>query len=122
MAQNNAQSRSIAIVGAGLTGLGFLTALLDLPDRARPGWQIDCYERRDSVGGIWHPQKGPPPEPPQEPETPFYDGLECITLCNGSESRVLIRTQWAMSIADEDFQSPFRTDPFHSLRRSTQTA
>ena len=80
-------SRSIAIVGAGLTGLGFLNALLDIHPSARRGWKIDCYEERDSVGGIWHPEEGEPPVPPEQPETPFYDALECITVCNGSACR-----------------------------------
>lgn len=83
---NHAQPRKICIIGAGLSGLGYLQALLDLPPEARQDWEIDCYESRDAPGGIWYPQPKAP-SPPEIPETPAYDDLETITLATGSKSR-----------------------------------
>lgn len=46
-------TKRIAIVGGGSAGLGVLRALLDLPQEIRAAWEIDLYEQRDNVGGIW---------------------------------------------------------------------
>ncbi|EPQ52711.1 FAD/NAD P-binding domain-containing protein [Gloeophyllum trabeum ATCC 11539] len=66
--------KSIAIVGAGSGGLAALKALLDLPQETRRDWQIDLFEQRDHVGGIWLAQTDTP-SPPDLPDTPMYPSL-----------------------------------------------
>lgn len=47
------KKKRVAIVGGGTAGLGNLISLLSLPESVRQGWQIDLFEQREDVGGIW---------------------------------------------------------------------
>ncbi|TFK49540.1 FAD/NAD(P)-binding domain-containing protein [Heliocybe sulcata] len=67
-------SKRVCVVGAGTAGLAALKALLDLPEDVRDGWQIDVFEQRHDVGGLWLPQPDPP-SPPGLPDTPMYPSL-----------------------------------------------
>jgi hypothetical protein len=49
-----ANTKSVAIVGAGSAGLAMLKALLDLPEELGGGWEIVLYEQRRDIGGIWY--------------------------------------------------------------------
>lgn len=46
-------TKRIAIVGGGTAGIGQLIALTSLPESVRKGWQIDLFEQREDVGGVW---------------------------------------------------------------------
>lgn len=50
---NVAQSKSIAIVGAGGAGLAALKTLLDLSQDKQLHWDVVVFERRHNVGGVW---------------------------------------------------------------------
>ncbi|KAF8835802.1 FAD/NAD(P)-binding domain-containing protein [Paxillus ammoniavirescens] len=66
-----ANTKSVAIVGAGSAGLAMLKALLDLPEELGGDWEIILYEQRRDIGGIWLPDPRPV-HPPFLPETPLY--------------------------------------------------
>ncbi|PFH50860.1 hypothetical protein AMATHDRAFT_192475 [Amanita thiersii Skay4041] len=74
----NGDSKSIAIVGAGVAGLSMLKTLLDLPEQQRTTWDIVVFEERANIGGIWLPEPSPKP-PPEIPETPLYPLLHTNT-------------------------------------------
>lgn len=42
--------KRIAIIGAGLTGIGCLTELVNAD------YKVRLYERNDDIGGVWHPE------------------------------------------------------------------
>ncbi|EMD39675.1 hypothetical protein CERSUDRAFT_111984 [Gelatoporia subvermispora B] len=73
-------TKSIAIVGAGSGGLAALKSILDLPEEVRAGWEVELYEQRRDVGGVWLPDPpGELPDPPELPETPLYPLLHTNT-------------------------------------------
>ncbi|OCH91091.1 FAD/NAD(P)-binding domain-containing protein [Obba rivulosa] len=73
-------TKSIAIVGAGSGGLAALKTILDLPKDVREGWEIELYEQRRDVGGVWLADPpGKLPDPPELPETPLYPLLHTNT-------------------------------------------
>ena len=45
------ERKSVAIVGAGPSGLVMLKTLLDMPEHE--SWKIVLFEERENVGGIW---------------------------------------------------------------------
>jgi len=46
--------KRVAIVGGGISGIMMLKALVDdLPNDVTRTWEIDLFEQRDDVGGIW---------------------------------------------------------------------
>ena len=48
------QVKRIAIIGAGTSGLAALkTFIHDIPKRHGERWEIDLFERRNNLGGIW---------------------------------------------------------------------
>lgn len=57
------QRKRIAIVGAGTAGIGALIGLKNVPEEVRAGWEIDLFERREDVGGVWFPDYEPPVAP-----------------------------------------------------------
>ncbi|KAF8585697.1 FAD/NAD(P)-binding domain-containing protein [Ramaria rubella] len=70
--------KSIAIVGAGSSGLAALKAILELPLELRQSWSVVLFEQRRDVGGIWLPDPVPP-HPPVLPATPLYPHLRTNT-------------------------------------------
>ena len=52
------QVKRIAIIGAGSGGLAALKIFIhDIPKRDGERWEIDLFERRSNLGGIWSSQK-----------------------------------------------------------------
>ena len=45
------ERKSIAIVGAGSSGMAMLKTLLDMPEHN--SWNIILFEERENIGGIW---------------------------------------------------------------------
>ncbi|TFK49541.1 FAD/NAD(P)-binding domain-containing protein [Heliocybe sulcata] len=70
--------KRVAIIGAGTGGIATLKALFDLPEDVRKSWQVDLYDEREEIGGVWLPQPNPPP-PPHLPVTPLYPALRTNT-------------------------------------------
>jgi hypothetical protein len=84
--------KRIAIVGGGTSGLSTLkTLLVDIPENLRRGWEVELFEQREDVGGVWYVASHSqcvlwlnncvlffrlpdpiPPRPPALPETPLY--------------------------------------------------
>ncbi|KZT29650.1 FAD/NAD(P)-binding domain-containing protein [Neolentinus lepideus HHB14362 ss-1] len=71
-------TKRVAIIGAGSGGVGTLKAIFDIPEDVRRTWQIDLFDQREEVGGVWLPQPNPPP-PPHLPVTPLYPALRTNT-------------------------------------------
>ena len=46
--------RSIAIVGAGSSGLSAIKTFLDVADALQQSWRIVVFEQRRDVGGVWY--------------------------------------------------------------------
>ncbi|EJD46845.1 FAD/NAD(P)-binding domain-containing protein [Auricularia subglabra TFB-10046 SS5] len=68
-------SKRIAIVGMGAGGISALKAIMDLPYELRVGWEVVAFEKRSATGGLWLPDDGDVPMPPEIPETPLYPSL-----------------------------------------------
>ena len=51
---NDAIRKSIAIVGAGSSGLSSLKTFLDVAESKEQDWELVVFERREDVGGIWY--------------------------------------------------------------------
>ncbi len=47
--EQGAVKKRVAVIGAGLTGIGCLAELL------QAGHDVRLYERNDDIGGVWHP-------------------------------------------------------------------
>ena len=48
------QPKSIAIIGAGSSGLSSLKTFIDVSESTGQNWEIVVFERREDVGGIWY--------------------------------------------------------------------
>ncbi|KAI0088233.1 FAD/NAD(P)-binding domain-containing protein [Irpex rosettiformis] len=68
---NQAQTKRIAIIGAGPSGLAALKILSDTPQFKAGSWQAIAFEAREALGGVWF--TGPSTQEP--PKTPLYDSL-----------------------------------------------
>jgi cation diffusion facilitator CzcD-associated flavoprotein CzcO len=77
-ARTHSVNKSVAIIGAGTSGLAALKAILDLPVETRQFWSVVVFEQRRDVGGIWLPDSVPP-NPPALPSTPLYPRLHTNT-------------------------------------------
>lgn len=48
--------KSIAIIGAGSSGLAMLKTLVDLPEQTKKSLNFVLFEQRRDLGGIWYVQ------------------------------------------------------------------
>ena len=50
----DAVQKSIAIIGAGSSGLSSLKTFLDVAESKEQDWELVVFERREDVGGVWY--------------------------------------------------------------------
>ena len=48
------KQKSIAIIGAGSSGLSSLKTFLDVAESASQNWELVVFEKREDVGGVWY--------------------------------------------------------------------
>jgi len=78
-AQPNHRPKRVGVVGGGTAGLGALIGILDVPEKARAGWEVELLERRADVGGLWNKAPGEV-APPVIPASPAYPLLHTNTV------------------------------------------